>query len=349
LTASLIRWHSNGRKMPLKVSRKSTGLTGAKIPDARPYTRQALIPLLLMHELWRAAKSRRAYGPLELKRAPACIRRDANVGTALWRAPLSCRGCYEATAVLCRPTRLSTDGMTIMFNKVDVNRHERMTMAIGASISLPGLPAPSATGISARPAASAVIRIGETRSDAPRRMAFRRSASPSTSIRCRTWETSIIPLRVAMPNRVINPMIDATERVPPHKEDACHTSNQRKRQVQHNHEGILKALECGHHADAHVHAHACRAGIARAGGGCAIPRGRAARNPNCHAGRHEGRSRHPQSPMRQSSSEEEWKQACRRNERCVLAVLWNPEPDGHQRQVLSAAGSCIVTCGGDTI
>ena len=41
-------------------------------------------------------------------------------------------------------------------------------MAMGAWISLPGLPKPSATGTSASPAARAVIRIGETRSAAPR-------------------------------------------------------------------------------------------------------------------------------------------------------------------------------------
>ena len=46
-----------------------------------------------------------------------------------------------------------------MFNRVEVNSPERMTIAIGAWISLPGLPAPSATGISARPAASAGLRL----------------------------------------------------------------------------------------------------------------------------------------------------------------------------------------------
>jgi protein gp37 len=47
-----------------------------------------------------------------------------------------------------------------MFIAVDVSKPQKMTIAIGARISLPGLPMPSAMGTKAKPAASAVINIG---------------------------------------------------------------------------------------------------------------------------------------------------------------------------------------------
>ncbi len=46
-----------------------------------------------------------------------------------------------------------------------------MTCAIGLWISLPGAPEASTSGISAKPAVSAVIRIGSMRSCEPRRTA----------------------------------------------------------------------------------------------------------------------------------------------------------------------------------
>ena len=55
-------------------------------------------------------------------------------------------------------------GTTIMFNSVDVMSPHRITMAMGVWISRPVLPPPRASGISARPAAIAVIRIGTKRS-----------------------------------------------------------------------------------------------------------------------------------------------------------------------------------------
>ena len=104
-----------------------------------------------------------------------------------------------------------------MLSAVDESKPNRMTMAMGASSSLPGLPAPSASGISARPAASAVIKMGDSRSTAPRRIAWRKSLTPSSPIRCLMWEIIMIPLRVAIPNRVMNPMMDATESTPPER------------------------------------------------------------------------------------------------------------------------------------
>src|SRR5437879_6368937 len=98
-------------------------------------------------------------------------------------------------------------GTTIMFSSVEVVRPQRMTIAIGVWISLPVFPPPSASGISARPAAIAVIRMGTRRSCAPRSTASRKSVTPSLSIRCWMCDTSMMPFRVAMPNRVMNPMI----------------------------------------------------------------------------------------------------------------------------------------------
>lgn len=59
------------------------------------------------------------------------------------------------------------DGTTNMLSTVEVTRPKRMTTAMGAWISLPGSPLASASGKSPSPEASAVIRIGASRSDAP--------------------------------------------------------------------------------------------------------------------------------------------------------------------------------------
>src|SRR5207244_602490 len=61
----------------------------------------------------------------------------------------------------------------------------------------------------------AVMRIGMSRSRAPRSTASRKSVTPSPSIKCWMCDTSMIPFLVAMPNRVMNPIIDATLRTPP--------------------------------------------------------------------------------------------------------------------------------------
>ena len=75
-------------------------------------------------------------------------------------------------------------GTTTMFRRVDVINPHRITMAIGVWISLPAFPPPNASGISASPAAIAVIRIGMSRSRAPRSTASRKSVTPSSLIRC---------------------------------------------------------------------------------------------------------------------------------------------------------------------
>src|SRR5258705_547426 len=75
-------------------------------------------------------------------------------------------------------------GTTAMFRIVELTSPHRITMAIGVWISLPDLPAPSASGMSASPAAIAVMRIGMSRSRAPRSTASRKSVIPSSAIRC---------------------------------------------------------------------------------------------------------------------------------------------------------------------
>jgi len=98
---------------------------------------------------------------------------------------------------------------------MDDRRPNRMTCAIGVWISLPGRSPANASGTSARPDANAVMKIGASRSRAPRRTASAKSVTPSSSCRCRMCDTSMMPLRVAMPNTVMKPMIAAIDSTPP--------------------------------------------------------------------------------------------------------------------------------------
>ena len=61
----------------------------------------------------------------------------------------------------------------------------------------------------------AVIMIGAMRSRAPRITSSEPKAMPSSCSRCWKWLIIMIPLRVAMPNRVMNPPRDAIDSVPP--------------------------------------------------------------------------------------------------------------------------------------
>ena len=47
------------------------------------------------------------------------------------------------------------------------------------------------------------------------RAASTKSSTPSSSGRCRTWETSMIPLRAAMPITVTKPTSEPSESTPP--------------------------------------------------------------------------------------------------------------------------------------
>ena len=48
-------------------------------------------------------------------------------------------------------------------------------------------------------------------------------------------DTSMMPFRVAIPNSVMKPTIDATDRTPPATIHAEHAADQRERQIQHDH------------------------------------------------------------------------------------------------------------------
>ena len=70
-----------------------------------------------------------------------------------------------------------------MLSAVEVTSPQRMTTAMGAWISLPAWPCASASGMRPSPVASAVMRMGESRSIAPRNTAVRASVTPSRSTR----------------------------------------------------------------------------------------------------------------------------------------------------------------------
>lgn len=91
------------------------------------------------------------------------------------------------------------------FRNVDVNSPPRITLAMGLWISLPERLPPSARGTSANAEQSAVIRMGVKRSIEPI-MTLSRFEWPSLS-RSLYREMSSIPLRVAIPNSEIKPMM----------------------------------------------------------------------------------------------------------------------------------------------
>ena len=98
---------------------------------------------------------------------------------------------------------------------VEVTRPPRMTTASGYSISWPGLLPAMTSGTRARPVVRAVIRIGASRSSAPRRTRARPNGSPSSSSRWRKWLTSMMPLRAAMPSTVTKPTSEPSDSTPP--------------------------------------------------------------------------------------------------------------------------------------
>ena len=113
-----------------------------------------------------------------------------------------------------RAKRRYRTGTTNRFSRVEVIRPPTMTTASGCSISWPGeLPAIT-SGTSASPVASVVMRIGESRSSAPRMTSSGPKASPSKRSRCWKWLIIRMPLRAAMPKTVKNPTSEPIERIP---------------------------------------------------------------------------------------------------------------------------------------
>ena len=77
---------------------------------------------------------------------------------------------------------------------------------------------------------AAVIRIGASRSFAPRSTSAGPNASPSCVSRCRKWLIMMMPLRAAMPSTVRNPTSDPSDSTPPVEPRCEHAADQRQRQ-----------------------------------------------------------------------------------------------------------------------
>ncbi len=92
------------------------------------------------------------------------------------------------------------------------NRPLKITTAIGLCISLPGSPPFKAKGIRAKPVVNAVIKIGFNLSNAPVLI----SSKPwiPSFLKSSYLETNKIPLRVAIPKRLIKPMVAAMLMIP---------------------------------------------------------------------------------------------------------------------------------------
>src|SRR5215831_10394172 len=114
-----------------------------------------------------------------------------------------------------RPNRRYREGSTSRLSRVEVARPPSTTTASGCSISCPGRSPSSTSGTRARPVASDVIRIGDSRSRAPRITSAVPNSMPSSCSRCCQWLISRMPLRAAMPNTVKKPTNDPREMIPP--------------------------------------------------------------------------------------------------------------------------------------
>ena len=91
------------------------------------------------------------------------------------------------------------------FKKVDVSKPPKMTFAIGLWISLPGKSPRNANGIKAKAEVNAVIKIGLSRSSEPCTIL---SSNDVPSVRSLLYRLmSNIPLRVAIPNNDMKPMM----------------------------------------------------------------------------------------------------------------------------------------------
>jgi len=143
---------------------------------------------------------------------------------------------------------------------VEVAKPPRITSAIGPSISHPASPLFSASGSKPSPVTVAVIKIGTSRSDAARVAVSRFHGRPSCETRCSLCDSSMMALRVVIPNNVTKPTSEPIVSEPalsapmslgaPHGQ---HAAGERERQVTQNHGDIVPAPE--HHAKQHQDAH----------------------------------------------------------------------------------------------
>ena len=103
-------------------------------------------------------------------------------------------------------------GIMNPFRMVELKSPPNITLAIGLCISLPGNSPPNANGINASPEDKAVIRIGFRRSREPYRILSFTDIPEAR--RLLYLSMSSIPLRVAIPNREIKPMIAGILNIP---------------------------------------------------------------------------------------------------------------------------------------
>ncbi len=81
------------------------------------------------------------------------------------------------------------------------------------------------------------MRIGASRSRAPRRTSSRPHGTPSSRSRCWQWLMSRIPLRAAMPKTVKNPTSEPSVMTPPVGPGGEHAADQRHRQGEEHQQG----------------------------------------------------------------------------------------------------------------
>ena len=114
---------------------------------------------------------------------PAWPARHARLtGLASGRGRSGSRGCSRRLL----PKRRYSDGTMNRLTNVDVMSPPMITIAIGCSISWPGMLPPTISGTIASAVASAVIMIGESRSSAPRMTSAGPKGMPSCRSRC--WQ-----------------------------------------------------------------------------------------------------------------------------------------------------------------
>ena len=107
-----------------------------------------------------------------------------------------------------------------MLSAVEDSSPNRMTIAIGAWISLPGLPPPKRQRNQRQAGRQRGHQDRHQPFDAPRYDRLAEVGHAFLVLQVLMCDTSMMPLRVAMPNSVMKPTIDATDSTPPDEIDA---------------------------------------------------------------------------------------------------------------------------------
>src|SRR5712692_4279644 len=142
-----------------------------------------------------------------------------------------------------RPYRSANVGSTSRLRAVEVKSPPRIMIAIGPSTSRPGAPLPIASGSRPSAVTSAVIRIGRSRSEAPRMAASKPQLIPSTETKWSKCEIIMIELRMVMPNSVTNPTIEPKRELSAGKQRGKHAANQCERNVHQDQQQVSDIAE----------------------------------------------------------------------------------------------------------